>query len=529
MSDPQEVEPRPRSVDWLVLLLCAAGSFAIVLIATRWGAGLSIDSMRYLKAGAHLDEALGLSSETSTERLTHYPPLFPAVLAAFRFAGADPWTASRWINASLMAISTVMAGLIFIGLGGARSWLGLWGTALFAISPDLLLIHAMVWSEPLYIALMLSAVLALLGYLTGRHRVAPLLIAAICVGLACLTRYAGGALVAAGTLAILLLHDSTRGRRLLHAILFAAIASAPLLAWIVYNLLSAGTAMHRSIGFHPISTELLRQMARTVGAWWLPDYIPVALRVVLISLYGATGIAALIAIFRRSADATGANAQASAASIALLKLLVVFSAVYVLMLMISISFFDNDTPLDERILSPLFVTGLLFNVVALKCILPQFLDARPFRIAVGLSCIALMIAYGFSSWAIVKDASHDGLMWGKRKFTDPALHDVIASLSARIVLYSNAPRPLAANVGRRVQPLPKRISDESTVAKQEQFEIDLARLRKQMDDGSARVVFFDDEEDRSKMITESEFNQSLRVAIKVRGTQWRIYAGRPRK
>src|SRR5439155_6811307 len=194
-------------LDWLILLVCAVGSFGIVLFATRWGAGLSIDSMRYLKAGAHLDVALGLSDSPGM-RLTHYPPLFPALLSLGRVLGVESWPMARWLNASLMVLSTILAGLIFLKLGGGRNWAGLWGVALFSVAPDLMLVHAMVWSEPLYIALMLVTVLAFLIYLTGNHRSTPLLLAGIAVALACLTRYAGGAMILAGCLTILLLHGN---------------------------------------------------------------------------------------------------------------------------------------------------------------------------------------------------------------------------------------------------------------------------------------------------------------------------------
>src|SRR5439155_4307042 len=105
----------PAWFDWLFLFASAAGSFTLVLFATRWGAGLSIDSLRYLKAGAHLDVALGLSDSPGM-RLTHYPPLFPAVLSLGRVLGVESWPMARWLNASLMALSTILAGLIFLKL-----------------------------------------------------------------------------------------------------------------------------------------------------------------------------------------------------------------------------------------------------------------------------------------------------------------------------------------------------------------------------------------------------------------------------
>src|SRR5262249_38262636 len=156
---------------------------------------------RYLNAGENLEAALGLS-DSPGQRLTHYPPLLPAVLSVGKIFHLDARTTARWLNAGLMGLSNFLAGLVFLRLGGQRSWAGLWGIAMLAVAPELMLVHAMVWSEPLYIALMLIAVLAFLSYLTNRHRWPPLIVAGVAVALACLTRYAGGAMIVAGCLTI---------------------------------------------------------------------------------------------------------------------------------------------------------------------------------------------------------------------------------------------------------------------------------------------------------------------------------------
>ena len=485
----------PGWLDWLALLICAAGSFALVLLATRWGAGLSIDSLRYLKAGAHLDVALGLSDSPGM-RLTHYPPLFPMVLSLGRFFSIDPWTTARWLNASLMALSTILTGTIFLKLGGARSWAGLWGVALFAVAPDLMLVHAMVWSEPLYIALMLVTVLAFLIYLTGGHRSPPLLLAGVAVALACLTRYAGGAMILAGCLTILLLHGHRITKRLLQASLFGAIASLPLLFWIIYNKMTAGTATNRNIELHLASSEIFRQLGRTVGHWWLPENIPNMLRIVLIVLFITTGITVL-PLLRKPIGAD----QRLGVSIQLIKLMAIFSVVYVLLIMVSISFFDPSTPMDSRILSPLFVTGLLFNVIALKCLLRRGQPSRLRTVSLVLLCAALLVAYGLSTSAFARESSREGLMWGKRKFTDPALHSALDEVGRSKIIYSNAPRPLAANLGRRVTPLPQRLF-AGRAGGSAQYQTEMRRLKDQVENGQAQVVFFDDEENRQKFIGE---------------------------
>src|SRR3954467_2063572 len=96
---------RARVIGIISLALIAAVASALVVWATRWGAGLSLDSTRYLSAANNLTAAL---TGDATHRLTHYPPLFPVVLSVSRLFGGTPVVMARWLNAALLALNTIL-------------------------------------------------------------------------------------------------------------------------------------------------------------------------------------------------------------------------------------------------------------------------------------------------------------------------------------------------------------------------------------------------------------------------------------
>ena len=112
-----------------------------------------------------------------------------------------------------------------------------------------------------------------------------------------------------------------------------------------------------------------------------------------------------------------------------------------------------------------------------------------------------------------------------KAFTDPALHSALAEVGRRVTIYSNAPRPLAANIGRRVTPLPQRLF-AGRAAGSAQYQTEVRRVKDQVENGQAQVVFFNNEENRLKMISEKDFTQMVRASARASGYEWTIYSTR---
>ena len=86
-----------------------------LLFSTRWGIGLSPDSVVYIASARNLLSGYGLSVSFTTGEflpLTHYPPLFSAGLAGLGLVGIDPLDGARWFNAMIFRAKIPLLGLV---------------------------------------------------------------------------------------------------------------------------------------------------------------------------------------------------------------------------------------------------------------------------------------------------------------------------------------------------------------------------------------------------------------------------------
>ena len=223
-------------------LLGGCGFLAILLV-TPHGAGVSSDSVYYLEGARNLAAGKGYSSDVTgvATPVTHWPPFYSVTLAAVAISGIDPWIVARWLNASLMAANIFLTGYCVL----KQSHGSLLATALAAIltvaSPGLLWVHSMVWSEPLFIVLILSALMCLINYITS-NRISALIGSACALSLALVTRYFALPIVAAAVIGIVLLPHAAWPRRIRDALVFTALAFFPFCCFLVRNLLHAGQA-----------------------------------------------------------------------------------------------------------------------------------------------------------------------------------------------------------------------------------------------------------------------------------------------
>ncbi|MEI2692511.1 MAG: glycosyltransferase family 39 protein [Anaerolineae bacterium] len=278
--------------------------------------------------------------------LTRYPPLYPVLLAAGGPLGLDPLATARWASALLFAANILFVGLALAALLPRSRWLPLAGALLAASGLPLLTMHSMAWSEPLFLLLSFLCLFVLAAHL-DQERPAALLLAGLLGGLAFLTRYAAIPFLAAGVLGLLFMGRPSASRRLASAALFAGLALLPMALWTVRNLAVADTAAARVLAWHPAGRAHLWQALYTVAGWLhVPDRAPNWLRLGLLLAVAGMALAAAVLMWR-----TRPARQVPA----FVKLLALLIPLYSAFLAASISLLDASTPLDDRILTPLYV------------------------------------------------------------------------------------------------------------------------------------------------------------------------------
>lgn len=245
-------------------------TFALQVTAP-FGPGVSYDSVYYLSAAKSLASGDGLASFES-EPMVDWPPLFPLLLGLGSALGLDPVAWARGLGAGLTAALVALACAWFAPRLTSDLLFGV-GTLLLCLAPPLALVASWVWSEPLFLFL------AFVGLQQGgRHlrtgNLPPLAAAAACAALAGLARYAALPLLVAGAASALFRTGDTRRAKLLRALLFLVLASAPAALWGLRNRQLAGHAAGYRNPSAATLAESLRSAVYDLSQWFFPTYDP---------------------------------------------------------------------------------------------------------------------------------------------------------------------------------------------------------------------------------------------------------------
>ncbi len=256
---------------WLPLLLPAAAATVLVVVATRNGVGLSADSAHYIGAARELAAGHGLVvpwGAPAPRPLDLWPPLYPALLAGIDAAGPDPVVSVRWLHALCLGVTVFVAGrLIFAATRGI--WLAFLCAMLLAGGGNLLRIHMMAWSEPVFLCVSVCATAALIQWCHtgGRARFAG---AALLFGLAALTRYAGVGLAAGAGIALLVGFGSLR-QRLVRFAAFGLLSALPLAGWMIWLSAQGRAPTTRVLSWYPRYDTMLADAGGALARLLLPD------------------------------------------------------------------------------------------------------------------------------------------------------------------------------------------------------------------------------------------------------------------
>jgi Gpi18-like mannosyltransferase len=187
---------RPRHRASFELALAALVILAIIGSALVWPrvAPVSPDSCEYLLGGASLFAGRGYFDHAGNVQ-TLFPPFYSVLIGAIAALGVEPVAAARLVTLLASSLTVLPLGLLTRRLFGNAAALST--ALLFALLPLRLQISTMVWSESVYLLLIVTA-----AWLWAIERDRPsrwrAVTAGACLGLAYLTRPEG--LVAAAVL-----------------------------------------------------------------------------------------------------------------------------------------------------------------------------------------------------------------------------------------------------------------------------------------------------------------------------------------
>jgi hypothetical protein len=440
--------------------LSSLAGFISILIATVQGIGVSPDSVAYLGAARNLLDGRGLSlpyGQIPDTPLTHFPPLYALLLSASGLFRVDPVQGARWTQAFLFALLIALVGYALYAYSRRAAGLALLGSLFIVTSPTLLGLSMVAWTEALFLVVSLLALLSLARFLEQLNR--PLLIiCALLVAAATLTRYAGVALGLTAIMGILLLQRGARAQKLYNLALFSLLSGLPLALWLLRNASLAGSTTNREFSFHPIARNHMTQALGTVSEWlMIPASTPSILKLcgVLAPLLLVTAAFVLSSVQRDrwiQEELTGGSEGRY-----FQQLLVLFVLIYGAFLALSISFVDANTPLDSRILSPVYMAGLLLIFLSVHQLLSQFKHGSLLRMAVAALAIPMLAIYALQGALLVTIRHQNGNGFSAEQWRQSQIIPLVISLPAETPIYSNTPEGIYFLTERPALGIPKKM------------------------------------------------------------------------
>ncbi len=317
---------------------------------TPYGLGTSPDSIGYLKSAEGLIDGEGLKYFNP-----QWPPIYPLLIASFSWI----FDVSVIDGARLLS-SLILGAVIYVisnyGCKGKRLiWIIL--AIQICIHPLVTHIYFYAWSETLFFLIILinfKYLEKLIKINTNDEKdyIFLNLVLVICVILASMTRYAGVTLLMTNVVVILIFNKNILILKrikliAIHIVIFVTVTSS----WFIYTYLNFKTLSNRSIKLHPPEIDQIEKAFVEIGKWYLPgnfrvyDIYYIIVGVVLI-------IYILINILNLRADKSKTKEKEEYIS----QIFSIFSLIYLCFILVTVTFIDLATPLDNRILSPVFIS-----------------------------------------------------------------------------------------------------------------------------------------------------------------------------
>ena len=153
-----------------LLALSLLGIFLVLIATSKYGIGLTPDSISYISAARNLVHQNQLVKYDGSQFL-HWPPLYPLMLALFELAGVHAFIGARFLNALLFGGIVYLFGILFIRSSRTAGKISILCAPLSVLlSIPLLQLAINAWSEPLFIFLIIEFFLLFGRFLEEKKR-----------------------------------------------------------------------------------------------------------------------------------------------------------------------------------------------------------------------------------------------------------------------------------------------------------------------------------------------------------------------
>lgn len=385
---------------------------------------------------------------------SHFPPAYPASLAAASIVGGDSRGAARGVDIVCVALNVVLVGVLAARMTKYRS------VIVATIAPAVMLYvvdavpvplggvgwfgsHVSIASEPLFAALFTAAIIVTATAITGEGRQANLALAGAAAMAAgtLLTRYNGIAVVM--TVAIALVwFDRARPlpERLRRSAIFATAATAPIVLFVLVVAANGGGGA-RVFAYHNLG-GVTRGSLRLIGAsivpatWPEAAHIATTLMLLAVTVIAATWLPHVDGFWQRDHEGT-----------VLLRCCLLSIPIYIFVIWFARTFLDHGVNVAPRYFVGL--RGIWTAVFVAACYRVVSTHVAPLAVSVALAVAVTLVAH--SDWTYTR------LWWRTLPArTTSTVEQTIAALPRQTLLATSVPERIYLTTKRSSVLLPSR-------------------------------------------------------------------------
>jgi hypothetical protein len=496
------LETRYSKISLLIMIFFAvAGTAMIFFVTSRWGIGLSPDSASYLAGARNIINGRGISLvydsngnplitwvpwiDNETYHLFPWPPFFPLVLSVFGFMKLNLVEAGRWLNAILFGTNIFLITLI-VKKYLKSLFLLVFAPIILITSNDMIRVHSMLWSEPLFIFLSLLGFVFLIYFLENK-KILFLLTASLFFSLAFFTRTIGISLIAVSAIAVLFYSELKIKNKIIYCAISVLIELLPFSIWTLKNKFTYGSSPAEFI-FHHLKLSSYSQVMDKISLWVIPDQISSKLRIIVMAvlIIVIISIASFIA-FKNKKRYMDENYKLNSKIIGIFLFFILF---YFVVLLCSAYFFDAAIGIgDYRLLIPVPITIFIVFLFFLKRFLDFYSNKEGIKIIAFAFC-GFLIAASLSNGNII--GLHKNGQWysSKNWYQSETIKELKKIQQAQIPIYTNEPGAIYLFLDRSSVYLPiKRNINTGSI--NFNYQKDLNKIMEEIKEKDGLLVFFD--------------------------------------
>ena len=373
--------------------LSALAMLAIVLcgmVTSKYGAGVSSDSTKYLSVAQNLLEGKGLVDHKGAPLLS-WPPLYSIILAGLsRLTGLDVFVAGWYFNVFLLGLNLFLSGILFQRVFSESPLYAYLASLFVFLSLSSLRIHADISSDPFYLTLTLGFLVAVDDYIRQRSYRAFVWMVLFSV-LAPLQRYVGLAIAVTAEIVILIENRRSVRTWLRDGFILGVLSVLPIAWWlIVHNMIMHGSLW--GLSGQPVDVGENISLSLTKMLHWFVPYLSFLMPILMRPWLPLGLLAALLFLINWKHREYGRDWIRSFTAPAVYPTLI-YAAVYFFALALTVITQDHRDLFSDRYYVILLVpTAIFISLTFDKLVLPH-LTISPGQIQTGL-------ILAFALWAI---------------------------------------------------------------------------------------------------------------------------------